>query len=140
VAKTQEPVIVVTQEPAIAETQELATDIVIETQESDAQGAATLLSLHQEAETSTVDPVAAPQEPASEVVTATQEPVTPQPKPKMASVLQENEFLRYELEAYKQYLAMEKESYEKELKLYTLACIATMSEGTSIENLCREYM
>jgi hypothetical protein len=45
----------------------------------------------------------------------------------MASVLQENEFLRSELEAYKQELAMAKEAYEKELKLYTLAHIATMS-------------
>jgi hypothetical protein len=70
-------------------------------------------------------------------VTATQEPVTPQPEPTMASVLQENEFLRSELEAYKQELAMAKEAYEKELKLYTLACIETMSEGTIAENLCR---
>jgi hypothetical protein len=46
-------------------------------------------------------PVAAPQEPASEAVTATQEPVTPQPEPTTPSVLQENEFLRSELEAYK---------------------------------------
>jgi hypothetical protein len=35
---------------------------------------------------------------------------------------------------------MENEAYEKELKLYTLAHIATMSEGTTTENLCREYM
>jgi hypothetical protein len=35
---------------------------------------------------------------------------------------------------------MVKESYKKELKLYTLARIATMSEGTTIENPCREYM
>jgi hypothetical protein len=142
VAETQEPAIAVTQEPATAETQEPTADIVIETQESDAQGAATLLSLHQEAETqeSAADPVAAPQEPASEAVTATQEPVTPQPEPTMASVLQENEFLRSELEAYKQELAMAKEAYEKELNLYTLARIATMSEGTTTENPCREYM
>ena len=70
------------------------------------------------------------------VVTVTQEPVTPlnipmkyqQPELKMASVLQENEFLRYELEAYKQELVMVKEAYDKELKLYTLARIATMTE------------
>jgi hypothetical protein len=106
------------------------------------QGDATLLSLHQEAETqeSAVDPVAAPQEPASAAVTATQEPVTPQPEPTMASVLQENEFLKFELKAYKQELATTKESYEKELNLYTLARIATMSEGTTTENPCREYM
>jgi hypothetical protein len=142
VAETQEPAIAVTQEPATAETQEPTADIVIETQESDAQGAATLLSLHQEAETqkSAANPVAAPQEPASEAVTATQEPVTPQPEPTMASVLEENEFLKSELEAYKQELAMEKEAYEKELNLHTLARIATMSEGTTTENPCREYM
>jgi hypothetical protein len=58
----------------------------------------------------------------------------------MASILQENEFLRFELEAYKKELAMAKEVYEKELNLYTLARIATMSEGTTTENPCREYM
>jgi hypothetical protein len=73
-------------------------------------------------------------------VTATQEPLTPQPEPTMASFLQENEFLRSELEAYKQDLAMAKEAYEKELKLYTLDCIATMTEENTTESLCREYM
>jgi hypothetical protein len=73
-------------------------------------------------------------------VTATQEPITPQPEPTMASILQENEFLKFELEAYKQDLAMAKEAYEKELNLYTLAHTATMSEGTTTENPCREYM
>jgi hypothetical protein len=58
----------------------------------------------------------------------------------MASVLQENEFLRYEMEAYKKDLAMAKEAYEKELKLYTLARITTMTEENTIENPCREYM
>jgi hypothetical protein len=142
VVETQEPTIVVTQEPATAETQEPTVDIVIETQESKAQGAATLLSLHREAETqeSTADPVDAPQEPASAVVTATQEPVTSQQEPTMASFLQENEFLKSELEANKQDLAMEKEAYEKELNLYNLDRIATMSEGFTTENLCSEYM
>jgi hypothetical protein len=73
-------------------------------------------------------------------VTATQELVTPQPEPTMASILEENEFLKSELEAYKQELAMAKEAYEKELNLYTLARTTTMSEGTTTENLCREYM
>jgi hypothetical protein len=73
-------------------------------------------------------------------MTTIQEPVTPQPEPTMDSVLQENNFLRYELESYKQELDMAKEAYEKELKLYTLARIATMSEGTTIANPCREYM
>jgi hypothetical protein len=73
-------------------------------------------------------------------MTTTQEPVTPQPEPTMAFVLQENEFLKSELEAYKQNIAMEKEAYEKELNLYTLARIVTMLEGTTTENPCREYM
>jgi hypothetical protein len=51
VAETQEPAIAATQEPATAETQEPAADIDTEIQESEVQGAATLLSLHQEAET-----------------------------------------------------------------------------------------
>jgi hypothetical protein len=142
VAETQELAITITQEPATAETQEPAIDIDTEMQESEVQGAATLLSLHQEAETqeAVVDLVAAPQEPTSAVVTATQEPVTPQPEPTMASVLEENEFLKSELEAYKQELAMAKEAYEKELNLYTLACTVTMSEGTTTETSCREYM
>jgi hypothetical protein len=73
-------------------------------------------------------------------VTATQEPVIPQPEPTMASVFQENEFLKSELEAYKQELARAKKSYENELNLYTLARIATMSEGTTTESPCKEYM
>jgi hypothetical protein len=150
VAETQELAIAVTQEPATAETQEPAADTVTEIQESDAQGAATLLSLHHEAEIqeSVVDPVVAPKELASVVVIVTQEPVTPlniplkyqQPEPTMASVLQENDFLRFELEAYKQELVMVKEAYEKELKLYTLARIATMTKENTTENQCREYM
>jgi hypothetical protein len=51
VVETQEPTIAITQELAIVETQELAANIVIETRESDTQGATTLLSLHQEAGT-----------------------------------------------------------------------------------------
>ena len=58
----------------------------------------------------------------------------------MVSVLQENEFLRSELESCKQEIAMEKEAYEKELKLYTLARIVTMTEENTTENQCREYM
>jgi hypothetical protein len=55
-------------------------------------------------------------------------------EPTMASILQENEFLRSELEAYKQELVMVKEAYNKELKLYTLARIATMTEENTKEN------
>jgi hypothetical protein len=63
-----------------------------------------------------------------------------QPEPTMASVLQENEFLRCELEAYKQEIVRVKEAYDKELKLYTLARIATMTEENKKDNQCREYM
>jgi hypothetical protein len=68
VVETQEPTIVVTQEPATAETKEPTTDFILEIQESHAQGAETLFSLHQEAETKelVVDFVATPQEPATE--------------------------------------------------------------------------
>jgi hypothetical protein len=138
VAETQEPAIAATQEPANAETQEPAANIDIEIQESEVQGVVTLLSLHQEAETqeAVANPVAAPQKLASATVTATQEPVTSQPESTMASILEENEFLKFELEAYKQKLARAKEAYEKELNLYTLSRTATMSEGTT-ESLCK---
>jgi hypothetical protein len=138
VVVTQEPAIAVTQKPAIAETQEPTADFIPEIQESHAQGVATLFSLHQVAETqeSAVDFVASPQELATEVVIVTQKPVTPldtpmtnqQPEPTMASLLQENEFLRSEMEAYKQEMVMAKEAYDRELNLYTLACVAAMAE------------
>jgi hypothetical protein len=81
-------------------------------------------------------------------VTVTQKPVTPldtpmtdqQPKPTMASLLQENEFLRSELEAYKQEMVMEKEAYDKELNLYTLARVAAMAEKKTKDDQYREYM
>jgi hypothetical protein len=125
VDETQEPAIAATQKPATAETQEPTADIEIDIHESEVQGAATLLSLHQEAETqeSTTIPAATPQ----------------QPEATMASVLQENEFLKSELKAYKQELARAKEAYEKELNLYTLARTTTLSEETT-ESLCKEYM
>jgi hypothetical protein len=63
-----------------------------------------------------------------------------QPEPTMASLLQENEFLRSELEAYKQELVMAKEAYDKELNLYTLARVATMVEKNTKNDQCREYM
>jgi hypothetical protein len=126
---------------SVAETQEPATDIDIEIQESEVEGAETLLSLHQEAETqaSVAIPVAAPQEPAHEDMTATQEPVTSQSKQTMADVLEENKFLKSQLEAYQQELARAREAYEKELNLYTLARTTTLSEETT-ESVCKEYM
>jgi hypothetical protein len=153
VAETQEPATgiqvefqesetpnAVTQHP-VAETQEPATNIDVEIQESEVEGAETLLSLHQEAETqaSVAIPVAAPQEPAHEAMTATQEPVASQSKRTMADVLEENEFLKSELEAYKLELARAKEAYEKELNSYTASRLATLAEQTT-ENICKEYM
>jgi hypothetical protein len=132
VAETQEPTTnfeseeietpnAATQHP-VAETQAPATDIDIEIQESEVEGAETLLSLHQEAETqaSVAIPVAAPQEPAKEMMTATQELVISKSKPTMADVLEENEFLKSQLEAYQQELARAREVYEKELNRYAL--------------------
>jgi hypothetical protein len=99
----------------VAETQEPATNIDIEIQELEVEGDETLLSLHQEAGTQASDaiPVAAPQKPAHEAMTATQEPVASQSKQTITDVLEENEFLKSELEAYKLELARAKEAYEK---------------------------
>jgi hypothetical protein len=125
----------------VAETQQPATDIDIEIQESEVEGAETLLSLHQEAETqaSVAIPVAAPQEPAKETMTATQEPVISKSKPTMADVLEENEFLKSQLEAYQQELARAREAYEKELTRYALERTTTLAEQTT-ESICKEYM
>jgi hypothetical protein len=149
VAETQEPATdfeieeietpnAATQHP-VAETQEPATDIEI--QESEVEGAETLLSLHQEAETqaSVAIPVAAPQEPAHEAMTATQEPVASQSKQTLTDVLEENNFLKSQLEAYQQELARAKEAYEKELNSYTASRLATLAEQTT-ESICKEYM
>jgi hypothetical protein len=81
-------------------------------------------------------------------VIVTQKSVTPldtpmtdqQPEPTMASLLQENEFLRSKLEAYKQELVMAKEAYDRELNLYTLACTAAMAEKNTKDDQYREYM
>jgi hypothetical protein len=151
VAETQEPATdfeieeieipnAATQHP-VAETQEPATDIDIEIQESEVEGAETLLSLHQEAETqaSVAIPVAAPQASAHEAMTATQEPVTSKSKQTMADVLEENNFLKSQLEAYQQELVRAREAYEKELSLYTLARTTNLTEATT-ESVCKEYM
>jgi hypothetical protein len=126
---------------SVAETQELATDIDIEIQESEVEGDETLLSLYQEAETqaSVAIPVAAPQASAHEAVTATQEPVTSKSKPTMADVLEENNFLKSQLEAYQQELVRARKAYEKELNLYTVSRTTNLSEETS-ESVCKEYM
>jgi hypothetical protein len=125
----------------VAETQEPTTDIDIEIQESEVEGAETLLSLHQEAETqaSVAIPVVAPQTSAHEDVTVTQEPVTSKTKQTMADVLEENEFLKYQLEAYQQELDRAREAYEKELSRYALERTTTLAEKTT-EIICKEYM
>ena len=57
----------------------------------------------------------------------------------MADVLEENGFLKSELEAYKMELARAKEAYEKELNSYTASRLATLAEQTT-ESICKEYM
>jgi hypothetical protein len=151
VAETQEPATdfeieeietpdAATQHP-MAETQELATNIDIEIQDLEVEGVETLLSLHQKAETqaSVVIPVAAPQEPTHEAMTATQEPVASQSKQTITDVLEENNFLKSQLEAYQQELARAKEAYEKELNSYTASRLATLAEQTT-KSICKEYM
>jgi hypothetical protein len=129
-----------TQHP-VAETQEPATNINIENQELEVEGAETLLSLHQEAETqaSVAIPVAVPQEPAHEAMTATQEPVASRSKQTMDDFLEENNFLKSQLEAYQQELARAREAFEKELSSFTLSRIATLAEQTA-ESIWKEYM
>jgi hypothetical protein len=124
-----------------AETQQPGTDIDIEIQELEAEGAETLLSLHQEAETQASEaiPGAAPQEPAKETMTVTQEPVIPKSKPTMADVLQENEILKSQLEQYQQELTRARDAYEKELTRYALERTTIMAERTT-ESVCKEYM
>jgi hypothetical protein len=124
-----------------AETQQPDTAIDIEIQELEVEGAETLLSLHQEAETQASEaiPAAAPQEPAKETMTVTQEPVIPKSKQTMADVLQENEFLKSQLEQYQQELTRAREAYEKELTRYALERTTIMAER-STESICKEYM
>ena len=42
----------------------------------------------------------------------------------MTSLLEENEFLKSELESYKKELTMAREAFERELNLHTLAHVA----------------
>lgn len=58
----------------------------------------------------------------------------------MASLLQENEFLKSELEAYKQELITVREAYGKELNLYTLAHAASATEKSTKKDQYNEYM
>jgi hypothetical protein len=126
---------------SVAETQEPPTDMEIDMQESEVEAAETLLSLHQEAETqaSVSIPVAVPQEPAKETMTATQEPVISKSKSTMTDVLEENEFLKSQLEAYQQELVRAREAYEKELSRYALERTTILAAQTT-ESICKEYM
>jgi hypothetical protein len=126
---------------SVAETQKPPTDMEIDIQESEVEGAEILLSLYQEAETqaSVSIPVAAPQEPAKETMTATQEPVITKSKSTTPDVLQENEFLKSQLEAYQQELARAREEYEKELTRHALERTTILAERTT-ESICKEYM
>ena len=66
-------------------------------------------------------------------MTATQRPVT------LASLLQENEFLKLELEAYKKELITAREAYDRELNLYTLAHATSMAEKSTEKDQYKEY-
>jgi hypothetical protein len=72
-------------------------------------------------------------------MTATQEPVIPKSKPTMADVLQENEFLKSQLEQYQQELTRAREVYDKEFTRYALERTTIMAERTT-ESICKEYM
>jgi hypothetical protein len=72
-------------------------------------------------------------------MTATQEPVISKPKPTMANVLKENEFLKSQLKAYQQELVRAREAYEKELTRYAFKRTTTLAEQTT-ERICKEYM
>ena len=54
----------------------------------------------------------------------------------MASLLEENQFLKSELEAYKNELVMAREAFDRESNLYMLAHIASSQNREP----CREYM
>ncbi len=71
-----------------------------------------------------------PMEPA----TATEGPVT------LTSLQEENEFLKFEIEAYKQELTRAREAYEKEINLYMLAQVASATEKSAEKDRNNEYM
>lgn len=58
----------------------------------------------------------------------------------MAFLQQENEFLKVEIEAYKQELTRAREAYERELNLYTLAHVASAAENSAEKEIYEEYM
>ena len=58
----------------------------------------------------------------------------------MASLQQENEFLKIEIEAYKQELTRVREVYERELNLYMLAHEASAAEKSAEKERYEEYM
>ena len=72
--------------------------------------------------------VAVPQEPATTVhqQTTPTESTSAQGLHTTTSLLEENEFLKSELEAYKNELTMAREAFDRELNLYMLAHTASM--------------
>jgi selenocysteine lyase/cysteine desulfurase len=68
-------------------------------------------------------------------MTVTQEPVITKFKSITPDVLQENEFLKSQLEAYQQELARAREEYEKELTRYALERTSILAERTT-ESIC----
>lgn len=66
-------------------------------------------------EASTKEPSSHPHELATETAITTKGPVT------LASLQQENDFIKAKIQDYKQELIIAREAYEKELNLYTLA-------------------
>jgi len=102
--------VIVPQEPAtypVAETQEPATEVQNYTKHDDSGRSV----------------VAETQEPTTLVHQQTTpiESTSAQGLHTMTSLLEENEFLKSELEAYKNELTMAREAFDRELNLYTLA-------------------
>ena len=86
----------------------------------------------------TQEPPTVVQEPATTVhqQNIPTEPISTQSSHTMTSLLEENEFLKSELEAYKTELTMAREAFERELNLHTLAHVASMQNREP----CMEYM
>ena len=141
-AETQEPVtfpVAETQEPVtfpVAETQEPVTCPVAEIQEP-----ATLeqqSTKHDDSEKPAVAETQAPATIGHQQTTPTASTSAPE-EHTMTSLLEENEFLKSELDAYRNELTMARDAYEKELNLHTLAHAALMdNREPSKEYMCRE--
>ena len=58
----------------------------------------------------------------------------------LASLQEENEFLKSEIKAYQKELAMAREAYKEELNLYMLAQVASQAEKSVEKEKYSEYM